>query len=226
MIVSGHNNSFKLIVLLCLIFIDTRAAAVNIHFVGTAEPIPLAIQHQMQGVSWHVHCPVSLKQLSYLQLSYWGFDNKIHQGVLIVNHQVVNQVISIFHQLFLQHFSIYQMRPVYQFDGNDLKSMQANNTSAFDCRLMIGSHDKISAHSYGTAIDINPIQNPYAHGIRILPASAKKYVNRNQDVPGMIKVSGVVYKIFHQYGWEWGGKWRYSKDYQHFQKNDEKGIHD
>ena len=45
-------------------------------------------------------------------------------------------------------------------EGDDDRSMAANNTSGYNCRRVAGSASW-SEHAYGAAIDINPVQNPY-----------------------------------------------------------------
>ena len=48
---------------------------------------------------------------------------------------------------------------MHTYEGRELASLNDNNTSAFDCRGVTGG-SSWSEHSYGTAIDINPRQNP------------------------------------------------------------------
>jgi hypothetical protein len=52
------------------------------------------------------------------------------------------------------------MRIVDRFGGSDYDSIQADNTSAFNCRDATGAM-RWSEHAYGEAIDVNPIENPY-----------------------------------------------------------------
>ena len=73
-------------------------------------------------------------------------------------------------------------------------------------------------HSYGLAIDINPLINPYVKGDYISPKEAKPYVDRSQIKLGMIDKDDLCYKLFTKYGWKWGGIWNTVKDYQHFEK--------
>ena len=93
--------------------------------------------------------------------------------------------------------------------------MAANNTSAFNCRKKTGGKSW-SEHSYGAAIDVNTIQNPYVRGARVLPPAGRPYVDRDPTVPGLIVAEGAVVKAFRDIGWKWGGHWRSLKDYQHF----------
>jgi hypothetical protein len=58
---------------------------------------------------------------------------------------------------------------VEKYDADDDRSMEANNTSAFNCRPITGG-TAWSNHSYGRAIDVNPVQNPYiSRGGTVLP---------------------------------------------------------
>ena len=93
--------------------------------------------------------------------------------------------------------------------------MSANNTSAFNCRAVTGG-SSWSEHSFGTAIDVNPLVNPYVSGGTVLPPEAAPYADRTADAPGMIHVGDVVVETFAGFGWVWGGTWSSPKDYQHF----------
>jgi hypothetical protein len=109
------------------------------------------------------------------------------------------------------------MRLVDDYGGGDRRSMAANNTSAFNCRSVVGRPGVWSQHSYGWAIDINPVQNPFVmSGGTVLPPAGEAYVDRSRRAPGMIHRGDVVYRAFASIGWEWGGDWSSSKDYQHF----------
>lgn len=192
------------------------ASAAN--FNAQIKLIPKTIQQKMIGVTWHQECPVPLSDLRYITLSYWGFDHKAHQGVLIVNRHLAKQTVSIFKQLFSQRFPIAKMQPVYHFQGSDELAMEANDTSSFNCRAMTGQSKKFSQHSYGRAIDINTRMNPYIKETLVLPKNAGQYRNRQLGLPGMIEANGVVTQAFKQAGWDWGGNWFDLKDYQHFEK--------
>ena len=83
----------------------------------------------------------------------------------------------------------------------------------------ITNGDDLSKHALGLAIDINPLVNPYIKAGITLPSNAHSYVDRTQDVIGMIKTNDDVVKIFKKHGWTWGGDWEAIKDYQHFEKD-------
>lgn len=187
-------------------------------FKSSISPIPHQVQAQMLKYTWHTDCPVPISDLAYVALSYWGFDDQPHTGALIVNKQVATEVVSIFKILFQHKFAIQQMRLIEEFKGNDLASMRENNTSAFNCRTVTGHPGIYSQHSYGRAIDINPLINPYVHGTAVSPKEGRIHIDRKTPVPGKIIKGDVVYKAFKQHGWDWGGNWYDTQDYQHFEK--------
>ena len=44
------------------------------------------------GASYHRGCPVPPAELRLVQLRYWGFDGRTHDGAIVVNRVVVPQV--------------------------------------------------------------------------------------------------------------------------------------
>jgi hypothetical protein len=151
-------------------------------------------------------------------VSYFGFDNQVHQGALIVNKKIAPEVSIIFKNLLQQRFPIQKIQPAYIYKGDDQAAMADNDTSAFNCRPITGQSKAFSMHSYGIAIDINPVMNPYVKGNIILPTAGKAYLDRSKNSKGMIHKNDAVYNLFEHYGWQWGGNWQSLKDYQHFEK--------
>jgi hypothetical protein len=166
--------------------------------------------------SWHPGCPVATRDLRLLRLDYWGFDGDVHQGELVVHHDVASSVVRVFGKLFAERFPIERMELVDAFDGDDDRSMAANNTSAFNCRSVTGHPGVWSEHSYGRAIDIDPLQNPYVAGGTVEPPAGASYVDRSRHAPGMIHAGDPTVRAFAAIGWGWGGSWSSIKDYQHF----------
>jgi D-alanyl-D-alanine carboxypeptidase len=121
--------------------------------------------------------------------------------------------------LFTAKFPIRRMRPVDDYGGSDFASIEADNTSAFNCRNATGT-SRWSEHAYGLAIDINPIENPYvaADGSTAHRASLP-YLNRRDARPGMAVSGGTLVRAFDAIGWGWGGRWPGPTDYQHFSVN-------
>ena len=150
-------------------------------------------------------------------MAYWGFDGKQHIGAVVVNARVVAQVTAVFDRLHRAHFPIRRMTPIAAYGGSDDRSMAADNTSAFNCRYAVAPGAKHwSAHAYGEAIDVNPIENPYVQGSRVLPPAGGAYVDRSKARPGTAFSGGALVSAFAASGWRWGGRWTASPDYQHF----------
>jgi hypothetical protein len=188
-------------------------------FRGTISPLKPALRTQMTGVSWHRGCPVPLSGLRLLTLSYRGFDHRAHMGRLIVNRSVAKQVVGVFRRLYRAGFPIRRMRLIDAYGGSDFRSIEADNTSAFNCRAATGS-SSWSNHAYGLAIDVNPIENPYvtASG-SVAHRASRPYLNRSRIRRGMAYSGGALVGAFRSIDWGWGGYWSGVKDYQHFSVN-------
>jgi hypothetical protein len=170
------------------------------------------------GNSWHEGCPVGPDQLRLITLSHLGFDGAVHRGELVVNADRAFEVARTFADLYFGRFPIERMETVEKYNSDDDASMAANNTSAFNCRAITGG-TAWSNHSYGRAIDINTVQNPYISGSgAVYPPNGAPYVDRTQNVPGMIHAGDVTERAFASRGWTWGGSWDTPIDYQHFEK--------
>ena len=109
-----------------------------------------------------------------------------------------------------------------EYDGDDTASMEDNNTSCFNYRVVEGS-DSLSKHAYGLAIDVNPFYNPYVTyekdgAERVSPAAAMGYADRSVNFPYKIDEEDLCCRLFKEHGFIWGGNWNSLKDYQHFQK--------
>ena len=213
---------FKGFLMGCLVLgvsLPLMSAAGSRAFTAAISPIPPHIAAEMQKYTWHPGCPVGLGQLAYVRLSYWGFDQAPHQGELIVNKQLATEVVAIFKILYRAHFPIERMQLMEVFKGDDDAAMAVDNTSAFNCRAITNQPGTFSWHSYGNAIDINSLINPYVKGEQVLPPEGRRYLDRSKPVPGMIVHGDLVYQAFVQRGWQWGGDWESRQDYQHFEKH-------
>jgi poly-gamma-glutamate synthesis protein (capsule biosynthesis protein) len=184
-------------------------------------------QQMIEGNSYKYNCPVKISDLRLVSIKYLDFHNKTKLGHLIVHKRVANEVDLIFKEIYSSSYPIEKMYLINKYNGSDDESMKNNNTSAFNCRLMTGSKTKWSKHSYGKAIDINPIQNPYVskNSKKILPIEGKayignkrKHINNSSLDRAIILPNDKIVKIFNKYGWIWGGSWKTLKDYQHFEK--------
>ncbi len=182
-------------------------------------------KRMIKGNSWRKGCPVALADLRYIQVDHLDFTDNISTGEIIVHKDVAKEVVDIFEALYNMNYAINQMHLVSDFNGDDWKSIEADNTSAFNCRPTTGNKKKWSKHSYGKAIDINPIANPYiSKSGKISHKSSLKYRKRvhkdlsNLKDRALLLANDPATKAFKSHGWKWGGDWHTIKDYQHFVK--------
>jgi hypothetical protein len=167
--------------------------------------------------SWRPGCPVPLADLRSLAIEYWGFDDQRHVGTLVVHASVASAVTRVFAALYKERFPIRRMEPIDVYGGDDEKSLEADNTAGFNCRRAVASGPpRWSVHAYGKAIDVNPQENPYLEGGKVHPANGAEYVQRSPYRPGMAVAGGVLVRAFAAVGWQWGGRWSGTPDYQHF----------
>ena len=154
-----------------------------------------------------------LDNLRLVNVYYYGFDDKLHKGQLVVYKDIVLDMIEIFELIRESRFPIGKVIPISKYGWSDEKSMQDNNTSAFNYRFISGSR-VISNHAAGLAIDINPSLNPYIKNGNSLPENCIYDTTK----AGTILSDSELVKEFKRRGWEWGGDWKSLKDYQHFEK--------
>ena len=164
-----------------------------------------------------------ISDLRYLKIPYKNFQGQRRVGEMIVNKDVAKEVIDIFDKLYRHNYPIRQMKLVSDFGADDWRSIEADNTSAFNCRPVTGGK-KWSNHSYGRAIDINPLENPYisrsgkiAHKLSLQYRKRVRHGNSAEQRAIILKNDYIV-KLFKARGWRWGGDWHSVKDYQHFDK--------
>jgi hypothetical protein len=194
------------------------ATSGNSQFRATIEPIDAPLAKRMFGVSWRKGCPVRLRDLRLLTLSHWGFDGRVRTGRLVVHREVAGNLVGVFRELYAARFPVRRMVPIDAYGGSDFRSIEADNTSVFNCRYVDGT-TRWSNHAYGTAIDVNPIENPYVSGGSTSHQASRPYVDRDRRRPGMAYEGGALVRAFDRIGWGWGGRWTSVKDYQHFSEN-------
>ena len=184
-------------------------------FRATISPIGPPLAARMTGVSWRPGCPVPLRDLRIIHARHWGFDRKPHTGVLVVHDDVAQPMVTVLRRLYDAGFRIRRMRLVDAYGASDFRSIEADNTSAFNCRTVEGT-SRWSEHAYGRAIDVNPIENPYVSGGQTSHPASVPYLDRSRRRPGMAYEGGALVTAFRSIGWGWGGDWGGIKDYQHF----------
>lgn len=165
---------------------------------------------------------VSWDDLRYLQVLHCDVEGNTIVGELVCNVAIADDLMRIFKELYQAGYPIEKMRLIEYYDGDDEASMLDNNTSCFNQRS-ITAGGRVSKHSYGLAVDINPRYNPYyklkANGqANIKPESSADYLDRQADFPYKILKGDLCYRLFRQHGFHWGGEWASGKDYQHFEK--------
>lgn len=190
----------------------------NDRFKVTIKPVPPSV---LERSTWRPKCPVGVDELSYLTMTFWGFDRETHTGEMIVNASVARQIVGVFKALHKTRFPIEEMRVVTlqeQRAWQKRPTGDTNVTSSFECRpATLGS--SWSEHSYGLAIDINPFHNPYLRGELVGPELASAYTDRTWRRPGMVLESDAVTRAFDAIGWGWGGRWSSLKDWMHFSQS-------
>jgi len=167
---------------------------------------------------WRRGCPVALEGLRHVSLPYIGFGGRSRRGALVVNASAADDVVAVFRALYRARFPIRRMQPIQRYGGSDFRSIEADNTSAFNCRPATGS-SSWSQHAYGLAIDVNPIENPYVSRGRTSHRASVPFLDRHPYRRGMAVEGGAPVRAFDARGWSWGGRWSGTIDYQHFSAN-------
>ncbi len=192
-------------------------------FAGRIQSIPPAVAAEIRGTTWNPGCPVPLENLRLLHFNYWAFDGEIKRGPMVVNASVAEDVLWVFEQLFGAGFPLKHVDLASPFNEHRWETHPDSRhsvTASFDCRVVItpaGPGDTFSQHSYGIAIDVNPLQNPFVRSDGwVRNRFAEPYVDRSAELPGMIHAGDVVVRAFAAIGWTWGGTWSGDKDYMHF----------
>ena len=192
------------------------------------QPLDETIINRITGCSYPVleeeaHIEIGYEDLSYVVVKYVGFDFETYEGELICNNAIAQDLVEIFYELYRNEYQIGRIALIEEYNGDDLASCEANNTSCFNYRQVVGS-TSLSKHSLGLAIDINPFYNPYItfNGdgtANIYPESSTEYADRSKAFAYKIDENDLCYKLFTEHGFTWGGHWNSVKDYQHFQKS-------
>jgi hypothetical protein len=206
----------------------------------------------MTGRSWVPGCPVSLDDLRKVTVAYKTPTGSKKQGALILHKAIATDAVNIFGDLYAMGYPIASMKPIDDYyngtrsgtfadQGSDGRSINANNTSAFNCRAASTSSNKTdpnnsgfswSLHASGRAIDLNPLYNPYTSNNKAsvsreisnkFDSVAERQATREKQV---IKPNSPIVTAFESRGWAWLVKFDSSgnlsttqdQDYQHFDK--------
>ncbi len=164
-------------------------------------------------------CPVGPSKLRTVSMNFYGYDGQMHRGVMIVRSDLTDDTVRGFDAALKAGFPIARMNNPNVYGGNDPKQMEANNTSGFNCRKVVGNPLRQSPHSYGIAVDVNTVQNPYrdASG-KWWPSNGLQYRDRSPLRGGMLAESSALTKQLKKDHYFWGGLWNPGRDYQHYEK--------
>lgn len=184
---------------------------ITVQRLGLARPTVRPVTQADVTHSWRAGCPIHYSQLRLVDVNHYGFDGLMHRGQLVVQAKVVDRFVGLLQNTIDNRFPLRTLRTVEAFRGDDIASGDANNTSAFNCRMTTGG-TRWSDHAYGVAIDINPIENPYTDG-QILPAAGKAYLDRTNLRPGMLTAASPVIRYALANGWAWLSPY----DFQHLE---------
>lgn len=189
------------------------------------EPLSDSLKERITGISYPAedkgNLGITYEELRYVHILHYNFDGISTEGELICNAYIADDLLDIFYELHRNEYQIESVRLIDEYNGDDTASMEDNNTSCFNYRVVDGTTN-LSKHAMGLALDINPFYNPYVTypngSIRISPVGSEPYADRGADFPYKIDENDLCYKLFTEHGFTWGGNWNSLKDYQHFQK--------
>ncbi len=178
---------------------------------------------RIRGKTYKEDCTIPLSDLRYLHVLNRDIDGNIHEGEMICNRYIAEDVLDILKELFEAGYPIEKIRLADEYDASDERSMEDNNSSCFNFRF-ISHTKKVSKHGMGLAVDINPRYNPYIKTVDektvIEPAVSEEYTHRERSFPYKIEEDDLCCRLFKEHGFIWGGNFTKSKDYQHFEMPD------
>ena len=179
-----------------------------------------ALFARMEGKTFKADCTLPREDLRYLHVLHVDGAGEVHEGEMVVNYHIAEDVLEIFRKLYEAGYPIERMRLMDEYDADDETAMRDNNSSCFNFRF-ISHTTRVSKHGLGLAVDINTLYNPYtrvADGVRIVePATGEAYLDREADFPYKITEGDLCWQLFAEHGFIWGGSWKNRKDYQHFE---------
>jgi len=166
--------------------------------------------------TWRPGCPVGRKELRRLEVSYFDFDGRTQQGVLVAHQDSAKDLAEIFTWMYQTKFPIARMQPAEEFGGDLPAILAANNTSAFNCRQpgQINAPVTLSPHANGRSIDINPVQNPWKDPRCECWMPSKEFKGPLAEGTGVIRRGSPVIQQFIDRGWVWQNI--KVADYMHF----------
>jgi len=186
------------------------------------EEIDDELRERMRGKSYAADIDesiVNFDMLRHVVIKYNDFEGNVKDGELVCNELIAQDLLEIFKELYESGYMLEEVSLIDKYDADDDMSMEANNTSCFNYRLVDRS-DKLSYHAYGLAIDVNPLYNPYVEYGKgengsdyICPTQSVFYAYRDNDFRYKIDENDLCYRLFKEHGFKWGGDWNSCKYY-------------
>ena len=175
------------------------------------------ITPHLADTHWRAGCPVLFSELRLVWVTYIDFEGISHKGYVVVHHSVARNIQQVFKKLYDARFRIQAMTPL-AVNTPGLTS-ERSATLAYNCRRVpVGV--PYSQHAYGTAIDVNPLQNPEITATgEIHPTTAVTFTDRTRYRMGLVHSGGVAVRALAAAGFQWGGNWHTSKDFMHYSVN-------
>lgn len=173
-------------------------------------PVDAATRAKM-GKTWSAGCPVPIEDLRHVTVTHYGFDGAVHQGEFVIAADVADTLRAPFRRIFELRY------PIQVLNVTNGEDVPWDESAAFNCRKKVGDRSQWSEHSYGRAIDVNPVQNPYVSASSIVPDDGRAYADRSRTDAGVLHEGDPVVTAFEVAGWHWGGTWTgRTHDYMHF----------
>lgn len=184
-------------------------------FAGRVRPLTAKERRAMTGPVWRAGCPVPLSKLRAIEARHVTFQGTAADGILVLHRAHAPRALHALRALYEARFPIRRMHPIERYGGSDNRSIEADNTSGFNCRAVTGG-TRWSEHAYGRALDINPIENPYVLNGRTSHPRSRPYLDRTRVRPGMAVTGSIAVTALAAEGFRWGGLWTNPIDTQHF----------
>lgn len=188
--------------------IPAQARATRAGAAVTISTIDDARWRQMVGVTWHSGCPVGRDDLRVVRVNYWDYHGYRRRGELVANADAARAMGAALAEMYRRHLPIRAMYRVDRFGwsgrsrgGNDYASMDAGNTSAFNCRDVTGRPGVRSPHAWGRALDVNTWENPYRSARGIVPNTW--WQPRSHPRVAWRSRSHVVVRLMARHGLRW-----------------------
>ena len=201
--------------MILFLFVAGRGFAQQEEF--AAEPVSDSVFAVMLGKSYPEGCTVRRSELRYLTVQHYNAEGELLTGHLVCNKRIADDLLYIYRKLYEARYPIERVQLIDDFGADDERSMTANNTSCFCYREVKGTA-KLSKHARGLAIDINPLYNPCVKGKSVQPEKGRPYADRARTHIYKVERGDLLWRLFTERGFRWGGSWQTLKDWQHFEK--------